>query len=152
MGYTLRTVLFSAEFLEAVSNFDCGTDHWAMMASDWIKQSPPFRGALLSMQKRGTSVWLHFLDICGDDYLVGFSSLGTVRWRLPSEGDSEKEASYIPMLAVSKQFQGLSPYITVETASSTAVVCGGKDTIERKTNISCLIMDHLFLEAKRRGR
>ena len=80
---TLRTVSFSAQLLSSVQQFDCGDEPWAMAAADWIKQAPPFRGALLSMTERGNAVWLHFLDVNVEGFdescLVGFSSLGTIR-------------------------------------------------------------------------
>lgn len=102
----LRVVDFSAELLANVQSFECGPDDWCYRAERWIKNAPPFDGALKSMQERGNSVWLYFIDAIGETFLVGFSSLGTIKWRIPSPDGTRREVGFIPMLAVASRFQG----------------------------------------------
>ena len=104
----LTTVEFSHEHISSaqVQEFDCGKEAWAMAASDWIKQSPPFDCALQSIQKYKNKVWLHFIEAHGEKYLVGFSSLGITRWSIPPPDGEMREVGYIPMLAIAEPVQG----------------------------------------------
>ena len=70
----LRPVEFCEKHIPRVQGFPCGTGRWAELAAEWIKQSPPFEGALLSMQTYHNKVWLYFVDAVCEEYFVGFSS------------------------------------------------------------------------------
>jgi ribosomal protein S18 acetylase RimI-like enzyme len=104
----LIAVDFSARHLSGVQEFECGEEPWAVMAADWIKQAPPFDGALKSMAKHGNSVWLHLLDPppAAKEQLVGFSSLGLTRWCIPPPDGPKREIGLIPMLAIASAYQG----------------------------------------------
>jgi len=58
------------------------------------------------MLQRNNAVWLYFIDAADEEYLVGFSSLGTTKWRIPPPDGPRREAGFIPMLAVALRFQG----------------------------------------------
>src|SRR3990167_4317883 len=47
----ITAVEFSDALLPDVQSFDCGRNLWAELASDWIKQAPPYRCAISSMKK-----------------------------------------------------------------------------------------------------
>jgi ribosomal protein S18 acetylase RimI-like enzyme len=104
----LTAVDFSAPYLSRVRDFECGEEPWAVMAANWIKQAPPFDGALKSMAKHGNCVWLHFLETPGtaEQHLVGFSSLGVTRWSIPPPDGPKRTVGFIPMLAIASAFQG----------------------------------------------
>ncbi len=104
----LRIQEYSADLLSQIQSFECGTDDWCRHAERWIKSAPPFRGAIESIETHGNKVWLYFVDVdvFDEKYLVGFSSLGKVKWKIPPPDGLEREAAFIPMLAVSLRFQG----------------------------------------------
>lgn len=124
----LATVDFSRENLSLpdIKDFDCGEEPWARAAANWIKSSPPFESALKSMEKHGTTVWLHFIDLGFYRELVGFSSLGLTQ-------RSRKQVGFIPQLAVNKLFQGKG------------VGAGDK-------HYSDLILEHLIKVAQERAK
>ncbi len=130
----LKAVEFSPEHLSWTQTFECGTSEWAKLAADWIKNAPPFPSALQSIQIHGTTVWLHFLEVekLSEEYLVGFSSLGTTRWSIPPPDGPKREAGFIPMLAVALAFQGRPE--------------GGQPK-----PYSHLIMEHIITEGGKRG-
>jgi ribosomal protein S18 acetylase RimI-like enzyme len=100
----LRAVEFSAKHLPRVQHFECRSSLSAEFAADWIKQAPPAKGALRSIQDYGNEVWLYYAANRRD--LIGFSSLGTTRWRIPPPDGPRREAGFLPMLAVASRFQG----------------------------------------------
>ena len=107
---SLRIVDFSADYLRQVKDFDCGSEDWAVWAANWIKNAPPFPSALLSMDQYGTRVWLYFLfvETLGEEFLVGFASLGITNWSISELQASKRVPGLIPMLAVATSFQGKS--------------------------------------------
>ena len=102
----LRIQEYSAEYLSQVQSFECGTDDWCRFAEKWIKSAQPFPGAIQSINEFGNKVWLYFVDVFEESYLVGFSSLGKIKWKIPPPDGPKREAGFIPMLAVSLRFQG----------------------------------------------
>ena len=106
---TLQPVEFTENLLNSsiVQEFDCGTSVSGNHAARWLKGAPPFRSALLSIQKHHTQVWLYFLEdpYCDERYLVGFSLLGSTRWPMPPDG-FRRDVGFIPMLGVGRPFQG----------------------------------------------
>lgn len=82
----LEAVEFTEEQLDlpSVQKFNCGATIWGTQAANWLKAAPPFPGALSSMRRFRNRVWLYFLyvEVLGEKYLVGFSSLGRTRWPL----------------------------------------------------------------------
>jgi ribosomal protein S18 acetylase RimI-like enzyme len=97
--------LFDPNKLGLVRGFECGQESWSQHAALWIKTPPSEgRGALWSMQKRKTAVFLYFDP---SDALVGFGSLGKTNWDWPAPGDPKRELSYIPQMAIQIQFRGM---------------------------------------------
>jgi ribosomal protein S18 acetylase RimI-like enzyme len=132
----LKPVEFSRQLLPLVQEFTCGCDLWAELAADWIKQAPPFPCALRSMEERGTRVWLYLLHAALDDqleeeYVVGFSALGTTTWAIPP-GGGKREVGMIPMLAVASSFQG-------------------KPSGQGTKRYSQQILEHVIAEARKSG-
>lgn len=136
----LTVVEFSASHLSAVQSFDCGRELWAELASDWIKQAPPYRCALASMQKYGTSVWLYVMpDPYADEkHLVGFSSLGVTQWAGPLPGGEKRELGHIPMLAVASAFQGKPDHDDARRYSRQIMEHVIAQAIERRFHELCL--------------
>lgn len=101
---------FSPEHLRSrcVQGFECGDTLWAQHAAKWIKSAPPFEGALKSIRDRGNVVWLYFAlaNAIDEKHLVGFSSLGVIRWPIPPPDGPKRDVGFIPMLAVASAFQG----------------------------------------------
>ncbi len=102
----LRIAEFSAADLPRVQNFECGSEDWAVFAAEWIKDAPPFSGALQSMQRYKNKVWLYSVEALGEEYLVGFSSLGTTKWAIPPPDGPKRKVGLVPMIAVASNFQG----------------------------------------------
>ncbi len=127
-----RVVEFSEERLPLVLGFECGPDDWALRAAKWIQTAPPFPGALLSMKDRGNRVFLYFAGAVDQEHLIGFSSLGTTRWRIPPPDGPKRKAGFLPMLAIASAFQGRS----VESSGQ---------------RYSHAIMKHLVSEARQSG-
>jgi ribosomal protein S18 acetylase RimI-like enzyme len=129
----LRPVEFSEQYIPRVQRFECGSGQWAELAAEWIKQSPPFPGALLTIREHGNKVWLYYVDAVDEEYLVGFSSLGITRWKIPAPPDGEeRDVGLIPMLAVALAFQGKPR----------------GDDVKR---YSRQILDHVIAQARERG-
>jgi ribosomal protein S18 acetylase RimI-like enzyme len=75
-------------------------------------------------QHPGNKVWLHFCCVDlgsfqgdststesrstepAEEYIVGFSSLGTTTWKVPPPDGDRRTLGYIPMLALASGFQG----------------------------------------------
>jgi ribosomal protein S18 acetylase RimI-like enzyme len=55
---------------------------------------------------RGTRVWIYRHP---DGRVVGFGSVGTTVWRIPHPNGESRTISFIPMLAIGKDFQGQPP-------------------------------------------
>jgi ribosomal protein S18 acetylase RimI-like enzyme len=103
----LRIVEFSENDLSRVQSFNAGSGRWAELASEWIKQAPPFPGALSSMEQYHNKVWLYFVDVGEEEFLVGFAALGITRWKIPAPPNGEeRDVGIIPMLAIASAFQG----------------------------------------------
>jgi ribosomal protein S18 acetylase RimI-like enzyme len=130
-GVKLRIIEFSAEHLARVQSFECGTEDWCRLAEKWIKSAPPFRGALQSIQTYRNTVWLYYIDTVGEEFLVGFSSLGTVEWQIPNRDEPKRKVGFLPMLAVSLRFQG-------------------KPDCENATHYIDEIMEHVLQQARER--
>jgi ribosomal protein S18 acetylase RimI-like enzyme len=103
----LRKVPFTADLLDIVQVFDCGSDEWAVPLNHWIKAGPHVNnGAIAQMsaaaeQGKRLDVWLHANE-AGE--LVGYSSLGETNWRWPNPKDPRVPLSIIPCLAIDKRF------------------------------------------------
>ncbi len=104
---TIQPREFSRDSLSLVQEFNCGSEEWAEFAARWIKEAPPFQGALKSMEKHGTRVWLYFacVDEHTEEILVGFSALGLTKWSIPGASDPKRTVGFLPMLAVAAAFQ-----------------------------------------------
>lgn len=93
---------FTPEMQSLVSGFECGTEPFAQLMSEWIQGNK----AVDSMQ-RGTRVWL-FYTADGSE-IIGFGSLGATAWRIPTQNDPPITVSIIPALAVTTRFHGQKP-------------------------------------------
>lgn len=102
----LKVVPFTADEFPRVQHFYCGDTLPSELAAEWIKQGPAFRGALQSMHKYGTEVWLYLRDAIDEEHLVGFASLGKTKWKIPPPDGPVRSVGFIPMMAVSQAFQG----------------------------------------------
>src|SRR5271170_2974710 len=95
----LRKVAFTDELLDAVQEFDCGSEDWERPLNDWIKAGPNVRNGALAQMKKAISkgqkmgVWLH---VNGADELVAYSSLGESNWRWPLPDDPRVPVNIIP--------------------------------------------------------
>jgi ribosomal protein S18 acetylase RimI-like enzyme len=108
-GARLEVIEFTAEHLDLVGDFECGHEFWEEEQAEWIRQAPPFKGALYAREKWGTTIWLHLVHIPLQDspFVFGYSSLG--HSNMPGEPYPEgprKRIQYIPGLAVASQYQG----------------------------------------------
>lgn len=90
----IRKVVFSKATYNHISDLKCGESQYARLAENWIKDAPPMSCAFKSIADCGTRVWIYLLDDC----TVGFGAVGE-NWK------RNKKYAYIPMLAVSKNFQ-----------------------------------------------
>ncbi len=81
------------------------------------------------MHDHGTKVWLYFVEWDGEEFLVGFSSLGPTKWRFPPPDGPQRRVGFVPMLAVATAFQG-------------------KSFDERNRRYSHFIMDHIIAAAR----
>lgn len=94
--------LFVDEFTEAVQDslvgFSCGETTQGRYCTQWILGSD-----VLDSMKKGTKVWLFRK---GDGEVVGYGSLGIVRWRWPLPDGDHTNNLYIPMLGIDKRFHG----------------------------------------------
>lgn len=97
----MRAKRFTPDTQAKVAEFDCGDEPYAQAMSEWITGD----GVEASIA-RGNTVWLFYTD---DGDLIGFGSLGTTGWRLPTQKDPLKTVSIIPALAVRTNFQGQRP-------------------------------------------
>lgn len=122
----MRAKRFTPEIQAAISGFDCGTEPYARTMADWITGV----GVQTSIQ-RGTAVWLFYTD--DDSGLIGFGSLGTTDWRLPTQSDPPSTVSIIPALAVSTSFQRQRPH-------------------EESPTYARMILDFLIVKAVEAGR
>lgn len=59
----LKIIEFSRDHLPSVQGFECGSNLWADLAAEWIKNAPPFPCAPQSIEKYGTDVWLYFVAV-----------------------------------------------------------------------------------------
>ncbi|MDE2103958.1 MAG: GNAT family N-acetyltransferase [Patescibacteria group bacterium] len=88
--------------LPEIQSFECGNHAWCLHASIWIKESDPKKGgAIGSMAKYGTEVWLYRL--ISDRTLIGFCGLGKTKWKIDGV---TTEVSIIPQFAIQSAFQG----------------------------------------------
>lgn len=94
--------LYADEFTEAdqedLVGFSCGDSLQGKYCTQWIIGSD-----VLDSMKRGTKVWL-FRNREGQ--VVGYASLGLVRWRWPLPDGQYTKNLYIPMLGIDQRFQG----------------------------------------------
>ena len=98
--FQLYADIFTKADQEELVGFSCGDSTQGKFCTQWILGSDVF-----DSMKRGTTVWL-FRNQEGK--VVGYGSLGIVRWRWPlsdPEGKYTKNL-YIPMLGIDKNFQG----------------------------------------------
>lgn len=106
----IETFEFTAEHLDLLAEFECGSKWWEQLQVEWIRKPPPFDGALLAKQKWGTTVWLH--QICvpmqEEPFIIGYSSLGHTNLPDPFPDGQRRRIQYIPGLALAEQFQGQS--------------------------------------------
>ncbi len=93
---------FHSTLLPDVADFDCGDAEgaWCVEVSEWIRDPD---GALLSMARRKTKVWLYCLP---DGRLVGYGSLGTSKWEWPEFGSPLSTLFHIPFFGVAQHFRG----------------------------------------------
>ena len=94
----LTPLTFNQSLLKRVQSFDCGDSYY----SQWI--ADVHQGALRNMEEYKNTVWIYE---SGDD-VVGYGSLGQIRWPFPPPNGPKEQVSYIPMLAVASAFQGQS--------------------------------------------
>ncbi|WDQ17447.1 GNAT family N-acetyltransferase [Rhodopirellula sp. P2] len=98
--------LYADEFCEAdqvdLVGFSCGDTKHGRYCTEWILGPD----SMESIANYGTKVWL-FRNATGQ--VVGYGSVGTVRWRWPLPDGSYTSLLYIPMLGIDQRFQGQPP-------------------------------------------
>lgn len=98
--------LFADEYSEAdradLVGFSCGETLHGRYCTQWILGSD----VRVSIAKHGTKVWL-FRNSVGR--VVGYGSVGTVRWRWPLPDGTFTRLPYIPMLGLDHRFHGYPP-------------------------------------------
>ena len=99
----LESTEFLPDDLSVVANFNCGAEPWSLAMANWIK-SPPTAKFSKKYSSRDTIVWLYYRP---DGDLVGFGSLGTVRWKIDNK---QHIFSIIPALAIQTKYQHLPHY------------------------------------------
>ena len=104
----LTTIEFGPEYQELVAEFECGADPWAHEQTEWIRNAPPFHGALWAMQTYKTTVWLHLVSVPpqAQPFVFGYSSLGYTNMQDPYPDGERCRIQYIPGLALAEQFHG----------------------------------------------
>jgi GNAT superfamily N-acetyltransferase len=101
----LKRVPFSDALLPEVSNFDCGNELWEIEVASWLKAEPSNPDSASALQKAGRcSVWVYRHPSTDD--IVGFTSLGTSRWKWPAPNSKRVMVNIIPHFAVAKDFWG----------------------------------------------
>jgi hypothetical protein len=68
----LQVVAFTPAMLAVVGGFDCGDEPYQQELAHWVLNDA------VPAQARGTKVWL-YQNQAGE--VVGYSSLGTTRWK-----------------------------------------------------------------------
>lgn len=109
--------------LADLQSFSCGEEEWSLEVSDWIKGR--HGGVLDDIREHGTEVWLYGNQDVG---LIGFGSLGGMKWAYPGKNSKKQPISIIPNLAIQKSFHGLP-------------------VGDRNNRYSVQILDHLRFEA-----
>lgn len=96
----------SADILEEADQkdlvgFSCGDTDYGRASTQWITGSDVFDSI-----KRGTNVWL-YRNQAGD--VIGFGSIGPIRWRWPLPDGSYTNLLIIPMLGIDERYHGQPP-------------------------------------------
>lgn len=102
----LRKIPFTESLLDAVRQFDSGSEPWELPLAEWITAAPSVNGgALFEIRKRRNKleVWLHVND---DSEIVGYSSLGESTWQWPTQDDPRIPIGVIPNVAIQRAFWG----------------------------------------------
>jgi len=102
MPIVLQEEDFCEALLPEVIGFYCGDNPWELAIAQWIKAPRSRTGALKSMRKRGTQVWLFWHP---DGRLVGYGSLGTTDWTWPPPEGPVRRVSIIPCLGIQTVFR-----------------------------------------------
>lgn len=96
--YQLSADLFTEADQEHLVGFSCGDSVVSKACTEWISGSD-----VLDSMQRGSGVWLYRNPV---DEIVGFGSLGPVRWRWPLPDGDHTNLVIIPMLGIAERFQG----------------------------------------------
>lgn len=97
--------LVADEFTEAdqedLVGFSCGDSMSGRLCTEWISGSGVFDSL-----KRKTKVWIYRNQT---DNVVGYSSVGFVKWRWPLPDGDYTTVLYIPMVGIDQKYHGQPP-------------------------------------------
>ena len=96
--HQLTADIFTEADQEDLVGFSCGDSDVGRACTQWILGSD-----VLDSMLRGTTVWLYRNQA---EEVVGFGSLGPIRWRWPLPDGSYTNLLIIPMLGIDERFQG----------------------------------------------
>jgi hypothetical protein len=99
--HQLSAELFTEADQQELVGFSCGDSVVGKACTEWIRGSD-----VLDSMQRGSGVWL-YRNPAGD--VVGFGSLGPIRWRWPLPDGDYAKLVIIPMLGIDERFQGQPP-------------------------------------------
>ena len=99
--HQLSADLFTEADQQQLASFSCGDTVVGRACTEWIRGSD-----VLDSMQRGSGVWLYRNS---DDEIVGFGSLGPIRWRWPLPDVDYAKLAIIPMLGIDERFQGQPP-------------------------------------------
>jgi hypothetical protein len=98
----LTCIPFDARHLPKLQDFDCGTEDYEREVAHWIKNAGP-DCVLNEMAKYpNLRVWLYVLLESLD--IVGFGSLGQMRWDLSELKEDRRLVSIIPNMGIRGEF------------------------------------------------
>ena len=99
--HQLTADLFTEADQGDLVGFSCGDSDVGRASTQWILGSD-----VLDSMLRGTTVWLYHNQV---EEVVGFGSLGPIRWRWPLPDGGYQNLLIIPMLGIDERFQGEPP-------------------------------------------
>jgi len=97
--------LFADEWNEAdqgdLVGFSCGDSTSGRLCTEWISGS-----GVLDSLKRKTKVWIYRNQT---ENVVGYSSVGFVKWHWPLPDGDYTTVLYIPMIGIDRRYHGQPP-------------------------------------------
>jgi len=120
----LERVQFTADLLPGVQHFDCGSEPWELIVSEYLKapanepDSAVASTLLPNNHPHHARVWLY---INQDGELVGFGALAKGNQRYPKPKDDPIPVSVLTYLAIDKRFHG-KPEVPSEQRYATRIL------------------------------